>query len=276
MRTTAVRSSFHYCTVTHPDTRPSSVPSSHYFRHMDCHFFHVRSVHELVAKQLTRDPKLVESTASLFCSSCTHHVLRRLVMSPNHFFLPLVLVLKRERSFPWNNRKNRPFVEETAEKVLRRIDLLNIQNHYARSPASGFWLLELGNRIIGLIAVDASLDATNDEPVTQQAKEQLKKSIKKTGTSHVATIRHFFAEEAYRGVNIEDDLLQFAVDSTFKGDQAVKSIRMVATPLRPGILSSLRRNKFAKGDRVETGGIQSWEVYWYTLERSKWEAREEK
>ena len=72
-------------------------------------------------------------------------------------------------------------------------------------------------------------------------------------------------------------MLQFALDSTFNGDRAVKSIRMVASPLRPGILSSLRRNKFAKGDLVETGGIQSWEVYWYTLERSKWEeAREEK
>ncbi|KAF8507085.1 hypothetical protein F5888DRAFT_1791374 [Russula emetica] len=152
--------------------------------------------------------------------------------------------------------KNRPFVEDTAEKVLRRIDLLNIQIHYARSPASGFWLLELGDRIIGLIAVDA---------------------IKKTGTSDVATIRHFFAEEAYRRVNIEDDLLQFAVESTFNGDRAVKSIRMLASPLRPAILNSLRRNKFAKGDQVvETGGIQSWEVYWYTLERSQWEAGQEK
>jgi hypothetical protein len=174
------------------------------------------------------------------------------------------------------NRKNRPFVEETAEKVLRRIDLLNIQIHYARSPASGFWLLELGNRIIGLIAVDASLDAANDEPVTQQTKEQLKANITKTGTSDVATIRHFFAEEAYRGVNVEDDLLQFAVESTFNGDRAVKSIRTLATPLRPGILDSLRRNKFAKGDRVETGGIQSWDICWYTLERSRWEAGGEK
>jgi hypothetical protein len=185
---------------------------------------------------------------------------------------------RRERSLPpfWNNRKNRPFVEDTAEKVLRRIDLLNIQTHYARSPASGFWLLELGSRIIGLIAVDASLDATNDEPVTQQANEQLKKSIKKTGTSRVANIRHFFAEEAFRNVNIEDDLLQFALESTFNGDRAVKSIRMLASPLRPGILNSLRRNKFAKGDRVEAGGIQSWEIYWYTLERSQWEAGQEK
>jgi hypothetical protein len=203
-------------------------------------------------------------------------------MPPTFFFLSSRLALKRDFfSFPpslgrWNNRKNRPFVEETAEKVLRRMDLLNIQIHYARSPASGFWLLELGDRIIGLIAVDASRDAANDAPVTQQAKEQLKANIKKTGTSDVATIRHFFAEEAFRGVNVEDDLLQFAVESTFNGDRAVNSIRMLATPLRPGILNSLRRNKFVKGDRVESGGIQSWEIYWYTLERSQWEAGQEK
>ena len=74
-------------------------------------------------------------------------------------------------------------------------------------------------------------------------------------------------------MSIEDDLLQFAVESTFNGDRAVKSIRMLASPLRPGILDSLRRNRFAKGERVETGGIQSWEIHWYTLERSQWEEK---
>ena len=112
--------------------------------------------------------------------------------------------------------------------------------------------------------------------MTKQTKEQLKASIKKTGTSSVATIRHFFAEEAYRGVNIEDDLLEFAVESTFDGDRVVKSIRILATELRPAILNSLRRNKFVKGDRVGAGGIQNWEVNWYTLERSRWEAGKEK
>jgi hypothetical protein len=167
-------------------------------------------------------------------------------------------------------------VEEAVENVLRRIDLMNIQAHYARSPASGFWLLEFGDKNIGLIAVDASLDSTNDEPVTKQSKERLSASTKQKGTSRVATIRHFFAEEAYRRVNIEDDLLQFAVESTFNADRAVKSIRMLASPLRPAILNSLRRNKFARGDLVEKIGIVGWEVHWYTLERSVWEAGKEK
>lgn len=58
---------------------------------MDRHFFHVRSVHELVAEQHLRDPELVTGAASLFRSSCTRHVLHRLVMPPTtFFFLPLL------------------------------------------------------------------------------------------------------------------------------------------------------------------------------------------
>ena len=163
-------------------------------------------------------------------------------------------------------------MEEAAEDVLRRVDLLDIQKHYARSPASGFWILEFSNKIIGLIAIDASRDATNDEPVTKQPKEQLRERLGQHGTSRVAVVRHFFAEEAYRRVGIEVDVLQFAVRSTFGADRTVKSIRMLASPLRPAILDTLRRCKFIKGDRVGTIGILGWEVCWYTLERTQWEA----
>jgi hypothetical protein len=47
---------------------------------------------------------------------------------------------------------------------------------------------------------------------------------------------------------------------------------MMASPLRPATLNSLRRNKFSKGDRVGIIGIQGWEVCLYTLERAQWEA----
>lgn len=175
----------------------------------------------------------------------------------------------------FRNRKNRPFAEETAGKVLRHIDLLDIQVHYARSPASGFWMLEYGDKIIGLIAIDASLDAANDEVVTGQTGKELGAKLRQRGTSRVATIRHFFAEEAFRRAKIEDDLLQFAVESTFNGDRTVTSIRMLASPLRPVILDTLRGNKFSKGDLVETVGILGWEFRWYTLERTRWEAGKE-
>jgi len=168
----------------------------------------------------------------------------------------------------WNNR---PFVEDKLEKILRRIDLLDIRAYYARSPASGLWLLEYGNKIIGMIAVDASLDAANDEPITPQTSgEQLKKALERKGTSRIATIRHFFAEEAYRSVKIEDDLLEYAVNETFRADESVSAIRILASPLRPAILESLRRNRFVKGDRVESIGMVGWEVCWYNLERTRW------
>ncbi|KAI0307822.1 hypothetical protein B0F90DRAFT_1621119 [Multifurca ochricompacta] len=187
------------------------------------------------------------------------------------FFAPAVPVMFY---IDW---KNRPFIENSVENVLRRIDLLDIQAYYALSPASGFWLLEYGDKIIGLIAIDASMDATNDEPVAKPTSEgRLRTEFKQKGTSSVATIRHFFGEEAYRRVNIEDDLLQVAVNSTFTADKSVNSIRILASPLRPAILESIRRNKFCKGDRVETVGILGWEVCWYKLKREQWVAEKEK
>jgi len=73
-------------------------------------------------------------------------------------------------------------------------------------------------------------------------------------------------------VKIEDDLLEFAVESTFMADESVSTVRILASPLRPAILESLRRNRFSKGDRVESIGMLSWEVCWYNLERARWEA----
>jgi hypothetical protein len=149
--------------------------------------------------------------------------------------------------------------------------MVDIRAYYARSPASGLWILEFGDKIIGFIAVDASLDAANDENIVKESqKESLRGALERKGTSRVATIRHFFAEEAYRRVKIEDDLLQFAIESTFKGDKTVNSIRVLASPLRPAILDSLERNKFSRGDRVETVGILAWEICWYTLKRTEW------
>ena len=124
-----------------------------------------------------------------------------------------------------------------------------------------------------MIAIDASMDATNDEPITQETPgEQVTKALERKGTSRIATIRHFFAEEAYRNAKIEDDLLNFAVGETFRANESVSTIRISASPLRPAILESLRRNGFAKGDRVDSIGMLGWEVCWYNLERSQWEA----
>lgn len=79
-------------------------------------------------------------------------------------------------------RLNRPFFESQAQEVLKQPDLYNISEHYSRSPSSGFWLLELGDRFIGLLALDASNG--NDSTETDPSKSPSKKSKQKVkGTS---------------------------------------------------------------------------------------------
>ncbi len=56
-------------------------------RHMDRRFFHVRSVHGLVAEFRVWNLELVTSVARLFRPRRTHHVLRRLVMHQPAFIL---------------------------------------------------------------------------------------------------------------------------------------------------------------------------------------------
>lgn len=171
---------------------------------------------------------------------------------------------------------NRPDVEETAEKVLRRPDLYDISAYYSRSPASGFWILEYSDRIIGLIAVDASLDATSDEPVAQPVSEQqIKKLLHGKGTAPVAVIRHFFIEEAYRPADVEEDLLRYAVGAAFEAKQEVSEVRALGSPLRPSVEKSLCASGFARKKRVRTTGILRWDTNWYTLERKQWQAQEE-
>ena len=48
--------------------------------------------------------------------------------------------------------------------MLRRPDLADIGKYYSlRSPASGFFILEYGDKFVGFIAVDASIDSTSEE-----------------------------------------------------------------------------------------------------------------
>ncbi|KAA1468215.1 hypothetical protein DENSPDRAFT_380920 [Dentipellis sp. KUC8613] len=168
--------------------------------------------------------------------------------------------------------RNRPDVEERAEKILRRPDFHDIQSYYSRSPASGFWLLEYGeDRLIGLIAVDASPNATSDEVVTSGLSDtERNKLLSSKGTSPVATVRHFFVEEGFRPAMIENDLLQFAIARTFEAGDAVQTIRMAESSLRPHIVQCLKKNGFEKGEAIATIGIASWALDWWELQRAKW------
>lgn len=55
----------------------------------------------------------------------------------------------------------------------------SIKDHYSLSPASGFWIVEYGDKFVGLIAIDAS---TEDD------------STKRPEAKTTATIRHFYVQ----------------------------------------------------------------------------------
>ncbi len=76
------------CVIIHSDADPlASILPSRDSRHMDRRFFHVRSVHGLVAEFRVWNLELVTSVARLFRPRRTHHVLRRLVMHQPAFIL---------------------------------------------------------------------------------------------------------------------------------------------------------------------------------------------
>ena len=98
--------------------------------------------------------------------------------------------------------------------------------------------------------------------------------LESKGTAKVATIRHFFIEEAYRPAKPEDDLLQFTVRKAFEGDKTVESVRALSGRLSPTVEESLRRNGFFPGEKEGTLGWFKWEKRWYTLTREAWEAQD--
>lgn len=224
----------------------------------------------MVARSKQRLLGLHFRLASVLHTSGAHHVLYRLVRKIR------TSAATPKSADPRAFRINRPDVEETAEKVLRRPDLYDISAYYSRSPASGFWILEYSDRIIGLIAVDASLDATSDGPVAQPVSEQqIKKLLHGKGTAPVAVIRHFFIEEAYRPADVEEDLLRYAVGAAFEAEQKVSEVRALGSPLRPSVEKSLCASGFTRKERVRTTGILRWDTNWYMLERKQWQAQEE-
>ncbi|KAI0067681.1 hypothetical protein BV25DRAFT_1846818 [Artomyces pyxidatus] len=183
------------------------------------------------------------------------------------FFTPMVPIMF---FIDW---KNRPTIEERAERVLREVDLLDMGAYYARSPASGFYILEYGDKIIGLIALDASKDSTNEIPVTGKLSDaQREQLLHGKGTSAVATIRHFFAEEAFRRTGIEEDLLEYAVRKAFEVGKEIKTIRAVASPLRPTVRDALRKAGFVEGDNIIKVGVMKEPLSWWMLQKSRWEA----
>ncbi|KAL0951113.1 hypothetical protein HGRIS_007850 [Hohenbuehelia grisea] len=165
---------------------------------------------------------------------------------------------------------NRPFFESQAQEVLKQPDLSDILEYYSRSPSSGFWLLELGDRFIGLLALDAchGSDSTESSPA-KKSKQKVK------GTASTATIRHFFVDEPYRPTNIQEDLLNHAVRFAFTADRALQRIRILDSPIKPYASSTIRSAGFQRDVESESKsvGVLRWSLAMYSLTRERWEAR---
>ena len=175
-------------------------------------------------------------------------------------------------------RLNRWGFEDRSAHVLRRPDMVDITAYYSRSPSSGFWILQYGERFVGIIAVDASLDAESDDTVGDKTfkKDKSGKVATTKGTAKVATIRHFFVEEQYRPAGTEDDLLEFALRHAFTNDAKVEAVRAHASPLESYVSKSLHKHGFALERKTERVGALRWQNSIQILTRKRWAAAAEK
>jgi len=162
---------------------------------------------------------------------------------------------------------NRPYFEDHTQQVLRRPDVVHLQSHYSLSPASGFWLLEYGDIIIGIIAIDAA----KSEPAPSSDVKGFVPAQKTKGTGTVATIRHFYVDEPYRVVGMQNDLLNHAVRHTFEANKTVQSIRAADSQLVPYIRDSLRSSGFKLQEYTEKVGVFRWKLGLRLLEREDWQ-----
>ncbi|CCM01947.1 uncharacterized protein FIBRA_04020 [Fibroporia radiculosa] len=171
---------------------------------------------------------------------------------------------------------NRPIFEEQADDDLRRPDLIDVPSYYSRSPSSGFWILEFSDKVVGFIAVDASLDSTSDKTIASSPAPIKRKDGRvkySEGTSKMATIRHFYVDEPYRTVDIQSDLLSHAVQQVFASSPVVERIRASETPLKSYIGNALRKCGFEFELNTEKVGVLRWQNTIQVLKRQTWKKR---
>ena len=159
---------------------------------------------------------------------------------------------------------NRPFFEEATQELLKRPDMRDIQVHYSRSPASGFWVLEFGNKFIGIIAIDASPESSH---TSRRGKNYEGKGI----TSPVPILRHLYVDEPYRAIGMQKDLIDHAVRHTFTSSTVVQSIEAADSPLIQYIRLGLREAGFELRKNTKTVGLLGWKLGGRMLERATWE-----
>lgn len=177
------------------------------------------------------------------------------------------------------SRKNRPYFDAKSVQVLSCPDVVDVESYYARSPASGLWLLDFGINFVGLIALDASVDAQSVETVLQGGRQndhaghrqrQRKKGEK--GTGKIATIRHLYVYESYRKADAQRDLIQYGVDHAFKANDTVEVIRATPSPYSKYIGQALRAEGFVMISHGERVGLLGWKSVTYEITRETWKS----
>ena len=250
-------------------TSSLSMHESHHLGYLGWPVMHIHPVYAVVASPGLRNSRIPPSPSWVCLYGCPNHVLGRLVR-----VLSITRSLISDLRSRADGRFNRQPIEEKMQQVLHRPDLAHIESWYSRSPSSGVWILEFGDKFVGLIALDASLDSTSTAAVS--GKDALTKRGNKVeyskGTSYTAVIRHFYVDEGYRPAGAQHDLLQFALKHAFENDPAVQEIQCDDTPLRKYVSDALKKAGFQLEWQTEKIGILGWQNSVRTLSREKWKS----
>ena len=156
--------------------------------------------------------------------------------------------------------------------------MYQVEPYYSRSPASGVWILEYGQKFVGLICVDASMDSLSEETLNDANKDDKKylQNKWKKGTSHTANIRHFYVMEEYRPTDVQEDLLEYAVKHVFGADRTIKSIVATENTLDGWATRTYQKEGFAVEKTIGKVGALGWPLRRRVLTRKRWEEKQKK
>jgi GNAT superfamily N-acetyltransferase len=171
-------------------------------------------------------------------------------------------------------RVNRPAFEKVANEVLRGPDMSDILGFYSKSPASRFLVLDYDKLPIGIIAIDAS-DTSRDTSGSEiRASSEGSEKLGREKTS-IATIRHFYVDEAYRRSGVQEDLLRHAIRHAFNSDKAIQQIQVPYSSLLPYIPDCLGAAGFVSIGNPQEIGIFNWKFGMQALNREVWQGKDE-
>ncbi|KAJ2914879.1 hypothetical protein MD484_g5547, partial [Candolleomyces efflorescens] len=158
----------------------------------------------------------------------------------------------------WSHRQE---FEEHTRLVLQYPDLRQLEGYYSKSPGSGLWILEYGDSLVGLVAVDCSSEDGDIPTIPFAPKDGAShsKSSDMSPKGKTGIIRHFYVSERYRPVGIQDDLLEHAIKHAFSKDPEVNEIQGIGYgALLPYVGSCFSKMGFQRDDDVKSLGVLRW------------------